>query len=675
MTAIEPLVIGMAQALQEDERPNLEEIKVPDTSVVVLYPSNGNVHVMFHRSLGQAQQFDRHQGWDNLVEERCIISNVNVSKARNELARWYLEETDAEWAWFIDTDMVIQHDTLPRLLCTAQASGAKVLGALCCTVDDIDGPIPTIFQFGAFNNGELTRVTFDYPDDNTVLQVAATGAACLLVHRSVFEEIQRRAPDVRFPWFNEAEINNNWVSEDLMFCLRANSVGMPVFVDCTAHVGHAKGHFVWWPSDIKKGRGFPTPKNYAIIPVKNKLKLTSHLIKQLQSQGECDGIIVLDNGSTKKTKDWLAKQPDVLTVDGRGMGIHEMWNLGVEHAMKLANQRRNVNVMILNNDLHIGDRFVSGLAGALRSSSDVMAVSANYDEREIKGMIEPTTDICAERYDGTGGFAGFAFAVRAEWFMSGYKFPEQCKWWYGDNDLVMAIAHAQGVVGIARDAAVVHVNGGAQTSNWKNNPEFMKQADVDRQAFEERWRQIEASTRQLTLEDVYNQLVETPSDINEHLPTLVDLCKRTDAKTIIELGVRMATSTIAWLKGAEDVDAQVWSVDVDTPPPLQHERWSFIPGNDLDPFVVQSLPDDADIVFIDTNHEYQQTLDELNTYADKLRPGGCFVLHDWAVEKHEHHTTEQPPFPVKTAVEEFVEKSGGKLETWENNNGLAVIWR
>lgn len=677
MSTTNRITISLPQVQSDPRRPTPQNVKVPDTSVCICYPTSGSIHVLFHRSLVDLMAYDREQGWNNLVAEKAVISGANISKARNELCRWVIDEMDAEWIWFIDTDMVVDPVVLPKLLCAAEVSGARVLGALCVMIDDKDGPIPTIYQLGNFDGGEITRVVFDFPE-NTVAQVAATGAACLLIHRSVLEDIRDRFPEDPYPWFREDVINGNWVSEDLRFCLVANSCGHPVFVDCTTEVGHAKGSTVWWPHDIKAGRGFPKIKNFAVIPVKDRLALTKSIVQQLRDQGECEKIIVLDNGSGGKTKAWLEKQDDLVVLDCPDLGIHEMWNQAAEWVIKYGEQRRNVNIAFLNNDIRIGPRFISHLSEALRSCKDLVAVSGNYDGRtsESGDLYLRTEEICANRYDGTGGFGGFAFLARGEWFQSGYRFPEVCRWWFGDNDLLLASQAAGGHCGIAYGAEVEHLDGGGQTAGDPLWTRFSDQLEQDRKAFELRWERLRNPS---TLADAYQAVCENPSDINEHLPTLVEICSRLEAKKVIELGVRGGTSTIAWLYGLCETDGQLFSVDVNQPPPLRHTRWTFIQGYDTDPFVLRQLPDEVDVVFVDTDHRYDLTLDEIRLYAPRVRSGGCMVFHDTAEESFEHHTTPQPPFPVRTAVEELLGgeepiREVSKIESYDNNHGLMVVW-
>ena len=176
----------------------------------------------------------------------------------------------------------------------------------------------------------------------------------------------------------------------------------------------------------------------------------------------------------------------------------------------------------------------------------------------------------------------------------------------------------------------------------------------------------------MSLEEAYRIACSMPSDIHEHLPVFVDLCDKLQATKVIELGTRGGVSTTAWLYGVEKTDGHVWSVDVDPPPDMTHERWTFVQGNDLNPEVFRSLPDSADIVFIDTSHAYSQTLAELHLYAHKVRPGGRIVCHDTELRRP-FGVGVQPAFPVRKAVTEFCREEGHPVTFLPNNFGLALI--
>ena len=50
-------------------------------------------------------------------------------------------------------------------------------------------------------------------------------------------------------------------------------------------------------------------------------------------------------------------------------------------------------------------------------------------------------------------------------------------------------------------------------------------------------------------------------------------------------------------------------------------------GNSLDPQVIEKLPQ-AEIIFIDSSHEYETTRREIEIYIKKLHQNGYLVLHD-----------------------------------------------
>src|SRR5690606_6266574 len=349
---------------------------------------------------------------------------------------------------------------------------------------------------------------------------------------------------------------------------------------------------------------------------------------------------------------------------------------------------------ILNNDLRLGPAFLRTLSQALTDDRALTAVCGNYDGRTAPTPVVETRDICAGRYDGTGGFAGFAFMVRGEWFSTGYRFPEECRLWFGDNDLIMSILRADthrgyddrpSKAGIVLAAQVEHLDGGSQTAGDVAWSKHRAQTEADRAAFEAKWTKImeaDAAAERVKAGDfgpLYEHLCEQPSDIREHLPTLHDLAVKLDAETVIELGVRTGVSTVAWLAALQQPGGTLSAVAATAGPPMvtAHQQCRFIQGDDLSDEVLDQLPKQADIVFIDTVHTYDHTTDELLTYWMRVRPGGCIVLHDTAVETFDHHLGDlagQPPYPVRTAVEDFLAHHEGLEVEWhENCNGLAVI--
>lgn len=116
-------------------------------------------------------------------------------------------------------------------------------------------------------------------------------------------------------------------------------------------------------------------------------------------------------------------------------------------------------------------------------------------------------------------------------------------------------------------------------------------------------------------------------DMLPHLATLTYYAGEADA--IVEFGTRGGVSTWALLDGLPK-DGRMWSVDIAdcvVPPRVSSDpRWTFIVGDDMTDEVHVQLPKEADLVFIDTSHEYLHTKGELE-FARLLGPARI-ICHD-----------------------------------------------
>lgn len=175
-------------------------------------------------------------------------------EARNLAVKRFLDETTHEWLWFVDTDMGFGPDTVDQLVAAADPVSRPVVGALCFGLRemDYDGlggrrvmPVPTIFMQAQTPAGHIGFATrWEYPE-NTVLQVAGTGAACLLIHRTAVEKVRADHGDT---WFDQVRYQDGrLVSEDLSFCYRLASISCPVFVHTGVKTNH---HKQMWISDL-----------------------------------------------------------------------------------------------------------------------------------------------------------------------------------------------------------------------------------------------------------------------------------------------------------------------------------------------------------------------------------------------------------------------------------------
>jgi GT2 family glycosyltransferase len=453
----------------------------------------GQWHGPTVRSITAMVQHDLTRGGRHLdhPDSFIYVQTTNIASGRNTCVRTFLEG-GADWLLFLDTDQESDPNLLDLLIDSADAKTRPVLSGLimarrehdrpispaCVILDDHDPPRPIRPQF-------VPNVRH-WP-------VAGVGAGCLLIHRTVLEKIRTEFAD-REPreWFeytlwqwtdDDGNLVKDEMGEDYVFSMRAMAVGVTPIVDTTITLGHIKPLTLTrelFHQQYAQAGSCPT---YVVIPVKDRLDLTRPLVEELRAQHQFDGLLVFDNGSGAETKQWLAEQPDMLAFDAKGAGIHDMWNAGIEYALRTSGGL--CNVVFLNNDLKIGPDFIEGLVKALREGPWI-AVSPNYDNRPSRGTpVERVQGICAERYDGTGGLAGFAFAVRGELFAQGYRFPQDAKWWFGDNDFTLTCDSSNLTYGIAVDTTVEHI--GAGTAGDWNAKKWSKALAADREAFLAKW--------------------------------------------------------------------------------------------------------------------------------------------------------------------------------------------
>lgn len=206
--------------------------------------NGGQVSALYHDSIMGVLFWDfanqarvlRHGG------RASVIAGPRIHDNRTKLVEAFLSEPKhPEWLWITDSDMVYEHDTLERLVAIADSKERPVVGGLCFGGGRDKAIFPTLYVLhpptAEGRQPEWDRLN-DYPRDQ-LIKIDGTGAACLLVHRSVFRRMAEHFPPP-FPWFGETVLNEVGQGEDLTFCYRLKAMGIPLFVDTRIKVGHQK---------------------------------------------------------------------------------------------------------------------------------------------------------------------------------------------------------------------------------------------------------------------------------------------------------------------------------------------------------------------------------------------------------------------------------------------------
>ncbi|MEU0078556.1 glycosyltransferase family 2 protein [Micromonospora tulbaghiae] len=212
--------------------------------VLIGWVHPGMVHAAFMDSLLHTLDRDRVSAQPRIVGYAGVQSSANVSGGRNRLVEWFLDHTAAEWLLMVDTDMVWPDDALERLLAAADPDTVPVVGGLCFAREAATGTVwPTLFHLEPVDDGGAFLRHDRWPAD-TLMPVAGTGAAFLLLHRTPLEAVRKHGFSRWFPWFQETENDFGAVAEDLTLCLRLHAIGVPVHVHTGVEIGHVKPHTV-----------------------------------------------------------------------------------------------------------------------------------------------------------------------------------------------------------------------------------------------------------------------------------------------------------------------------------------------------------------------------------------------------------------------------------------------
>lgn len=157
-----------------------------------------------------------------------VMSGPDLAKGRNSLVEAFLKDTTDSRLFMVDTDMVFQPKTVLMMMQASQTNKG-VIGGLCRRSDGVrtlyrhteDGFHPTAVGW-----------SFEKPE---LLKVDGTGAACLMIPRSVLEQMEYGQ------WFTPIGED----SEDLSFCRRLMEQNTPLYVHTGARFGHSKSQVLW----------------------------------------------------------------------------------------------------------------------------------------------------------------------------------------------------------------------------------------------------------------------------------------------------------------------------------------------------------------------------------------------------------------------------------------------
>ncbi len=222
-------------------------------SIGFIHP--GDWSAVFGKALMNLSMYDNANSQRIVGHNRAYIDQETgagqLHNGRTSVVRAFLDDSLADWLWFIDADMGFAPETVDRLLAVADPTDRPIVGGLCFAQKH-DGfgdhgalryrLTPTVYRMYETDDEVGFVPIFDYPRDQ-VIEVDATGAACFLVHRTVLEDLRTIHGDKWFSLISLPKGKNGFTEfgEDMSFFLRAKAAGFPVHVDTGVQTTHDKG--------------------------------------------------------------------------------------------------------------------------------------------------------------------------------------------------------------------------------------------------------------------------------------------------------------------------------------------------------------------------------------------------------------------------------------------------
>lgn len=217
-----------------------------------------------------------------------------------------------------------------------------------------------------------------------------------------------------------------------------------------------------------------TSKIDVVIPTKSNFDGLFNLVNHLQNDDTVEKIVVVCDGdkSFKKVAQFINGKMKVFSVE-LSVGIHKMWNTGIQYLSDIGNLDKGNHVAFINDDVSLDD-------GAMFNSCLIL------DSMENVGLVTPdwTGEVNDDFHEVTA-FGGFCMCVKSS-LIKEWRFDESMKWWYGDNDIITWVVYEKDMkTGIAGKAKCW----GNQSKTILSDPpkNFHQLIENDARIFHRKW--------------------------------------------------------------------------------------------------------------------------------------------------------------------------------------------
>lgn len=352
------------------------------------------------------------------------------------------------------------------------------------------------------------------------------------------------------------------------------------------------------------------PRYTIVVPTMWKFKPFLNFLDTLLNYDLVGEVILINNnvGATPREVDDI-DNPKLRRLDQEtNIGVNPAWNLGTYSS-------NFPFVCILNDDVIFDLSVLAKLVPFLSDpNTGIMGLSPGEPDFNQTKITTGGIDIVKWNGQHTFGFGCLMFINRKNYI----KIPEDMIYYYGDNflfDTCLANRKTNYII-----ENIVHFTPYAQTvgDTGKGHLE-PEQQRYDEHIKNNRWALD-------IFNNEYQRAVEADTDIKDHIPTLHRYAY--DCKSVLELGVRTGVSTRAFLNAnlehltSIDLEEEYFVRDLFNVADIVHRDYRYIIA-DTRTYEVDRR---YDMVFIDTDHRYEQLKAELGKYhkfIDKY-----IIMHD-----------------------------------------------
>jgi GT2 family glycosyltransferase len=421
----------------------MAEVKV---ALGYVHPDEGRV-TSFEHSLSALRTWDSAHSQVLSVLLPVRFGTDGIVDARNKMAA-ALIESDCDWLLVVDTDMGFAPDALDKLLAVADPETRPVVGGLCFASrqhshDGMNGwltfPAPTLYDWKDNPDGGSGFTYVPMYPVNAVYKVAATGAAFILIHRSVLEKVAERFGPT---WYNRTPApNGDLLGEDISFCVRCAMVDVPIWVHTGVRTSHYKGQ---WLQEVDHWRRYYAPpateRTAVIVPTRHRAKNAQPFMDTLRaSTGLATAYAICDADDPEGIEAWRAAGAEVI-VDSV-VTFAKKVNLGYSKTSEpwlfLVGDDVRFHPGWLNHAQHVADVF----------KADVVGTNDWGNERVMRG--EHATHMLVRRT--------YVDDLGASWDGPGTVCHEGYRHWFCDDELVTA-AKMRGTFYSALGSVVEHLH-------------------------------------------------------------------------------------------------------------------------------------------------------------------------------------------------------------------------